>query len=68
MKKAEKINKIKTEMPLKWLTERQKVFDKLSDSQPMFCICGKLATGLHEIYCKKFNNLVDTETLKNINN
>ena len=45
---------------------RQMVFDELSDQQTMFCCCGKLATGLHESNCTKFNNKVDAETIKRL--
>jgi len=47
-----------------WLKTRQEVEHKLSDSQEMFCICGKLATGLHESTCRRFNNKVTNETVK----
>lgn len=45
---------------------RQIVFDELSDQQTMFCCCGKLATGLHESNCTKFNNKVDEEVIKRL--
>ena len=45
---------------------RQIVFDELSDQQTMFCCCGRLATGLHERNCTKFNNKVDGETIKRL--
>lgn len=49
-----------------FVTTRQIVFDELSDQQTMFCCCGKLATGLHERNCTKFNNKVDAETIKRL--
>lgn len=42
------------------------VFDELSDKQTMFCCCGKLATGVHERNCAKFNNKVLAETIKRL--
>ena len=51
-----------------WVSTRQKVFDELSERQTMYCCCGKLATGLHERNCKKFNDKVDIETLKRLTN
>lgn len=45
---------------------RQMVFDELSEQQTMFCCCGKLATGLHERNCIKFNNKVDAETINRL--
>lgn len=50
------------------VSTRQKVFDELSERQTMYCCCGKLATGLHEHNCKKFNDKVDIETLKRLTN
>ena len=45
-----------------WLTSRNEVENELSDKQSMFCICGKLATGLHERNCRKFQNEVNRKT------
>ena len=45
-----------------WNSTRIKVFDELSDNQSIFCCCGKLASGLHESNCRKFNAKVDAET------
>ena len=50
----------------RFLTTRQLVFHELADRQTMLCCCGKLATGLHEMYCKKFNGKVDKETIKRL--
>lgn len=44
---------------------RSEVFAELSMQQPL-CCCGKLATGLHERNCKKFNNKVDSFTIKKL--
>lgn len=49
-----------------FIKERRKVFSELSDMQAVFCCCGKLATGLHEDHCAKFNDKVDTETIKRL--
>lgn len=35
-----------------WNTTRRKM-DEISDKQNVFCMCGKLATGLHESSCRK---------------
>ena len=74
MKNGSKIKMKKHEM-LAYLKEadfglfvktRQTVFGELSDQQTMFCCCGKLATGLHESNCTKFNNKVDAETINRL--
>lgn len=63
MKKHEKIAYLKdTDFGL-FVKTRQMVFDELSEQQTMFCCCGRLATGIHERFCTKFNNKVDAETI-----
>lgn len=49
-----------------WLSMRGKVADEFSDKQSMFCLCGKLATGLHESGCKKLNTAITKETVKRL--
>ena len=49
-----------------WLTTRQAVENELSDKQPMFCLCGRLATGLHEMGCKRFKDRILKETIKRL--
>lgn len=66
MKKWEKLAYLKdVDLDLFILT-RNKVKEELSYDQAMFCCCGKLATGLHESHCKKFNDKVDAETIKRL--
>lgn len=66
MKKHEKLAYLKDADFGLFVKTRQMVFDELSDQQTMFCCCGKLATGLHEMNCTKFNNKVDSETIKRL--
>ena len=61
--KNDKIQDLKIHFMKEWNSTRIKVFDELSDNQSMFCCCGKLATGLHESNCRKFNAKVDAETV-----
>ena len=49
-----------------WANTRKQVFEELSGKQSTFCVCGKLATGLHEQNCRTFNNAVDKETVKRL--
>ena len=37
---------------------------KVSDDHPMKCICGRLATGLHERNCSKYRKAVDRMFIK----
>lgn len=60
--KNDKIQYLKTQFMKEWNSTRIKVFDELSDNQSIFCCCGKLASGLHESNCRKFNAKVDAET------
>ena len=66
MKKYEKLEYLKNANFGLFIKTRKMVFDELSDQQTMFCCCGKLATGLHESNCTKFNNKVDAETIKRL--
>lgn len=47
-----------------YVNTRREVFNALSNEQAVFCVCGKIASGLHEDRCSKFNALVDKETVK----
>lgn len=66
MKKSERIEYLKTHHASAWSSTRRKVFDELSDKQTMFCCCGKLAAGLHEQNCRKFNGKVDNESAERL--
>lgn len=66
MKKHEKLEVIKSKNLDLFIKTRQQVFNELSDQQTMFCCCGKLATGLHESHCRRFNDKVDSETIKRL--
>lgn len=66
MKKSEKLAYLKENHFEAFSATRLKVFDELSDQQTVSCCCGRLATGLHERHCAKFNNKVDTETIKRL--
>lgn len=46
-----------------WHAEWQKQRDKVSDSHSLYCVCGKLATSLHEQHCRKFRAEVDRRTV-----
>lgn len=63
MKREEKIQALKNKDLDLYLNTRSEVERELSDKQQLFCCCGKLATGLHERYCRKFQSKVDAETV-----
>lgn len=67
MNLKDKVEWLKTHFFSDFVLTRERVFNELSDKQSMFCVCGKLATGLHESSCRKFNKVVDAETVKRLN-
>lgn len=62
----EKIEKWKTTQFYAWYNTRREVELDLSDRQGMWCCCGKLASGLHESHCRKFQKKVYAETIKRL--
>ena len=49
---------------IKYTTMREKAWNQISEKYPMFCICGRLCTGLHESTCRQFQNAVERRTKK----
>lgn len=66
MKLADKLEYIQEHHFGDWVDMRRKVDNELSDRQAMFCVCGRLATGFHESSCRRFNNKVNSETIKRL--
>lgn len=66
MKKEEKINYLQENYYTEWIATRKSVEEELSERQRVFCICGCLATGLHENSCKRFQNNVNGETVRRL--
>ena len=66
MTTAKKLEYLKKNHLDKFLECRRKTYSQLSDLHYMFCTCGKIATGLHQLSCKNFNNKVDSETVKSL--
>ena len=67
MKKEEKLKYLQDNHFGEWLKTRKEMENEISDSQSMFCVCGRLATGLHESNCRKFHDKVTDETVKKLN-
>ena len=44
-----------------WMEIRKVVENEESAKNNMFCTCGRLATGLHERSCRKFQNMVNAK-------
>ncbi len=68
MKKSDlvKMQKLQDKDFNAWLVTRQKAWDELSEKYTMFCICGKLCSGLHEQGCKRFQDAINLRTLKKL--
>lgn len=66
MKMIEKIRILEKEHWAEWYETRRRVDDELSEQQGMWCVCGRLATGLHERNCSRFRNKVNSETVKRL--
>lgn len=64
MKLSEKIEFLKVHFFAEWMRERSKQWYSLSCEHPIFCVCGKLATGLHEDHCRRFQKAIDKNTVK----
>lgn len=66
MKLQDKIDFFHNKYFSSWLAKRQEVEHRISDSNTMFCFCGRLATGFHESSCGKFRKAVDAQTVKEL--
>lgn len=44
--------------------KKNEIEAQMDDEHQMFCLCGKLATGLHTMYCNKWKNHLTTHTLQ----
>jgi len=47
-----------------YILARKKAEQQISDEHPLYCVCGRLCTGLHETRCAKFKKAVDRRTDK----
>lgn len=45
---------------------RNEAIEELDNATPIWCVCGKLATGLHTSRCRKFNEKIDDLILNKI--
>lgn len=64
MKHDEKVEFLQENHFGEYMAKYRETEDQVSDSQSMYCCCGRLATGLHEGRCRKFNNKVQRQTVK----
>lgn len=64
MNLTEKLKSLQDNHLGEWILTRDKVAKEFSENQPTFCICGKLASGLHESNCRRLSNAITKETVK----
>lgn len=63
---ADKIEYLQKNHWSDWVKTFKQVEQELSDRQTYFCLCGRLATGLHEMNCQKFLARLRRETVKRL--
>ena len=66
MKLLEKLKVLQNKHFAEWIRTRRDVEEYLSNKQSMLCLCGRLATGLHERHCGKLQNKIISETVKKL--
>ncbi len=66
MKIAEKIEYLQENHLAKWVEVHGDVEYETSTRQAMICVCGRLATGMHERGCKRFKDLVNKKTVERL--
>lgn len=66
MNKDEKISWILTHTPGPYARAREEAISELDEETPVFCFCGKLATGLHTASCRKFQDKLKTSIISKL--
>ena len=66
MTKDEKISWLLTHAPGPYARAKAEAEKELDDLTPMFCFCGKLATGFHTTHCKKFQERMKTKIINEL--
>ncbi len=56
MNKEEKISWLLQNHPAEYMQAKAQAEAELDELTPMFCFCGKLATGWHTNHCKQFQD------------
>lgn len=66
MKVKDKLQYLQDNFFSDWMKTRRETETELSDKCIYMCICGRLATGLHETHCKRFRDEVNKITLNKL--
>lgn len=64
MNHKQKVNILKARNVTRWINTVSKAYDIVDSRYPMFCPCGKLATGLHTSHCGKYIKMVELEAIR----
>lgn len=67
MTRKEKINYLINNYPEEYKKAKSQATNIVDNKYPIFCCCGKIATGLHTQSCRKFNEQVDREVILLLN-
>lgn len=68
MTKNEKISWLQQHEPEAYFKARSEAEKEQDEVTPMFCFCGKLATGLHTNHCNKFQEKLKTNIISKLEN
>lgn len=63
MKKSDKLDYLQTNHLGEWLNVFREEENTLSAKQSLFCVCGRIATGLHEQMCGRFKEKVTSAAI-----
>lgn len=66
MNKQDKLVYLQQEHWSEWYDTRKEADQFVSDQHPMWCVCKRLCTGMHERSCSRFRAKVDSETIKRL--
>lgn len=64
MNHKQKVQTLKERNIARWINTVSKATDIIDSRYPMFCPCGKLATGLHTSHCSKYIKMVELEAIR----
>lgn len=66
MKLSEKVEYLQEHYWSEWFDTHKAADQYISDQHPMWCVCKRLCTGMHERNCRRFQNKVNAETVKRL--
>lgn len=64
MNHKQKVQTLKERNVTHWINTVSKACYIIDSRYPMFCPCGKLATGMHTAHCSKYQKMVELEAIR----